>query len=97
MQNQGSRLKEIRKQLQLSQEELGKQLGLTRAAIAAVEADNNKFSNEVLCKLILTFNVNVNYLLVGKGSVFNASEFEQVQPELAQEVRKILRAEGLIK
>lgn len=97
METQGSRLKKIRKELKLSQEEFGKQIGLTRAAIAAVEADNNKFSNDVLCKLILTFDVNVNYLLIGKGNIFNAPEFEQVKDELAQEVRKILREEGLIK
>ena len=97
METQGSRLKKIRKELKLSQEEFGKQIGLTRAAIAAVEADNNKFSNDVLCKLILTFYVNVNYLLIGKGNIFNAPEFEQVKDELAQEVRKILREEGLIK
>lgn len=97
METQGSRLKEIRKELKLSQEELGKQIGLTRAAIAAVEADNNKFSNDVLCKLVLTFDVNINYLLVGKGNIFNAPEFEQVKNELAHEVRKILREEGLIK
>jgi len=97
METQGSRLKKIRKELKLSQEEFGKQIGLTRAAIAAVEADNNKFSNDVLCKLILTFDVNVNYLLVGKGNIFNAPEFEQVKDELAQQVRKILREEGLIK
>ena len=97
METQGSRLKKIRKELKLSQEEFGKKIGLTRAAIAAVEADNNKFSNDVLCKLILTFDVNVNYLLVGKGNIFNAPEFEQVKDELAQQVRKILREEGLIK
>jgi transcriptional regulator with XRE-family HTH domain len=97
MENQGERLKKIRKELKLSQEEFGKQLGLTRAAIAAVEANNNKFSNEVLCKLAMNFDVNLNYLLVGKGNIFNAAEFEQAQVELAQEVRKILRAEGLIK
>lgn len=97
METQGSRLKKIRKELKLSQEEFGKQIGLTRAAIAAVEADNNKFSNDVLCKLILTFDVNVNYLLIGKGNIFNAPEFEQVKDELAQQVRQILREEGLIK
>ena len=97
MTSQGNRLKKIRNSLKLSQEEFGKQIGLTRAAIAAVEADNNKFSQDVLCKLILTFDVNINYLLVGKGNMFNASEFEQVKDELALEVRKILCEEGLIK
>ena len=49
MTSQGNRLKKIRNSLKLSQEEFGKQIGLTRAAIAAVEADNNKFSQDVLC------------------------------------------------
>ena len=97
MTSQGNRLKKSRNSLKLSQEEFGKQIGLTRAAIAAVEADNNKFSQDVLCKLIITFDVNINYLLVGKGNMFNAPEFEQVKDELALEVRKILREEGLIK
>lgn len=97
METQGSRLKKIRTELSLSQEQFGKQIGLTRAAIAAVEADNNKFSNDVLCKLVLTFDININYLLVGRGNIFNAPEFEQVKNELACEVRKILREEGLIK
>ena len=94
MTSQGNRLKKIRNSLKLSQEEFGKQIGLTRAAIAAVEADNNKFSQDVLCKLILTFDVNINYLLVGKGNMFNAPEVEQGKDELALEVRKILREEG---
>lgn len=97
MTTQGNRLKKIRKELRLSQEEFAKQIGLSRAAIAAVEADNNNFSQDVLCKLILTFDININYLLVGKGNIFNAPEFEQVKDELALEVRKILREEGLIK
>lgn len=97
METQGSRLKKIRTELSLSQEQFGKQIGLTRAAIAAVEADNNKFSNDVLCKLVLTFDININYLLVGRGNIFNAPEFEQVKNEFACEVRKILREEGLIK
>lgn len=97
MKSQGSRLKEIRSQLRLSQEEFGKQIGLTRAAIAAVEAGNNKFSNDVLCKLILTFNVNINYLLVGKGCIFNAPEFEDVKAEILNEVNEILVKYGIKK
>ena len=61
MTTQGNRLKKIRKELRLSQEEFAKQIGLSRAAIAAVEADNNNFSQDVLCKLILTFDININY------------------------------------
>ncbi len=97
MTTQGKRLKKIRKALELSQEEFGRKIGLTRGAIAAVEADGNNFSQDVLCKLIQTFNVNINYLLVGIGNMFIPPKFEQAQEGLALEVRKILREEGLIK
>lgn len=97
MTTQGNRLKKIRKALNLSQEEFGKKIGLTRGAIAAVEADGNKFSQDVLCKLIQTFNVNVNYFLVGIGEMFIPPKFEQAQTGLALEIRKVLREEGLIK
>ena len=35
--------------------------------------------------------------LTGKGDMFNAPEYEQVEDELAQKVRTILKEEGLIK
>ena len=95
MKSQGERLKEIRNQLRLSQEELGKRIGLTRSSIAAVEADKNKFSNDILCKLLLTFNENINYLLIGKGNVFNAPEFEDVKGEILKEVNEILVKHGI--
>ena len=60
METTGQRLKKIRTKLHLSQEDFGHKLNLSRAGIAAVEADNNKFSQDVLCKLLLTFNVNIN-------------------------------------
>ena len=97
MTTQGTRLKKIRTELKLSQEELGKQIGLTRASIAAVEADNNKFSQDVLCKLILTFDINVNYLLVGKGEMFNAPEYEDVKDEILEQVNNILIKYGIKK
>lgn len=91
----GSRLKEIRNELRLSQEAFGDKLGVTRAAIAAVEADNNKFSQDTLCKLLLTFNVNINYLLAGIGQPFNAAEFEDVKSEILNEVNSILAKYGI--
>lgn len=95
MKSQGERLKEIRNQLRLSQEELGKRIGLSRASIAAVEADKNRFSNDVLCKLLLAFDVNINYLLIGKGSIFNAPEFEDIKDEILKEVNEILVKHGI--
>ncbi len=96
METTGQRLKKIRTKLHLSQEDFGHKLNLSRAGIAAVEADNNKFSQDVLCKLLLTFNVNINYLLGGKGSMFLTPKFEDVEDEFTQKVEAILKKNGII-
>lgn len=70
MSTQGSRLKKIRCALNLSQTAFGEQIGLSRAGIAAVEADKNKFSQDILYKLSMLFNINLNYLICGKGDMF---------------------------
>ena len=93
----GSRLKKIRNELHLSQEVFGEKIGLSRAGIAAVESDNNKFSQDTLCKLLLTFDININYLLAGKCEPFNAPEYEDVKSEVLEEVDRILIKYGIKK
>ena len=90
MTTQGERLKKIRKSLDLSQEEFGKKIGLSRGAIASVEADGNKFSQDTLCKLIQTFDININYLLIGIGSPFNLKENDSTKNEFLNDVQNIL-------
>lgn len=97
----GIRLKKIRKALFLSQEQFAKEIGLSRGSIASVEADCNKFSQEVLCKLILTFNININYLLVGQGNMFIENEYkninlrEEIINTVVETVDKMLKERGL--
>ncbi len=90
MSTQGYRLKEIRRALNLSQEEFGKKIGLTRGAIASVEADVNKFSQDVLCKLIQIYNVNTNYLLAGNGYPFISPQTLDVNGKILKEIENIL-------
>lgn len=70
MTTQGSRLKKIRCALNLSQTEFGEQIGLSRAGVAAVEGDKNKFSQDVLYKVSMLFHINLNYLVCGNGNMF---------------------------
>jgi len=97
MSTQGIRLKKIRQELNLSQEQFGIKIGVSKQYVSNLEADRNVLNNEKLVSLLVDFNVNLNYLIGGVGQPFIAPQFEQVQPELAVEVRKILREEGLIK
>ncbi len=66
----GNRLKTIRTALGLSQEEFGDFIGATRAYISLVEKDKSKLSVENLVKLLLNKNVDLNFLLCGKGQPF---------------------------
>lgn len=70
MEHQGTRLKQIRCALNLSQEGLGDSIDLSRAAIASFEANKTKFSQETLYKLSKHFNINLNYLVSGVGEMF---------------------------
>ncbi len=94
----GNRLKKIRKKLELSQDDFGQKIGLSRAGIAAVEADKNKFSQDVLYKLMKTFNINLNYLIGNLGEMFNSSNAAsnaKIKDEILNEVHRLLKEKGL--
>ena len=101
METQGSRFKKIRKELKLSQEEIGKSINVSKQYISNLEADRNILNNEKLVSLLLYFDVNINYLLGGKGQMFNskigAAQYEDVKASVLEEVRMMLRDEGIIK
>ena len=91
----GARLKQIRNELHLSQEAFGSKIGLTRAGIAAVEADNNKFSQDSLCRLLNTFDININYLLSGRGAPFNKENTPELKNKIMCEIESILTKYGI--
>lgn len=95
METIGDRFKQIRKELGMSQEELGKCLGLSKAAVSAVEKNRSFVSAKVLSKLFFDFNVNLNYFICGKGSFFNPAEFEDVKSDILKEVDEILVKYGV--
>lgn len=94
----GKRLKQARQLKELSQEDFGKILGLTKQSISRVENDKIFVSKEILCNMIVNFNLNINYLLTGKGQMFlpEIEESATSKTEIALEVEKILKEKGLI-
>ncbi len=63
MYNFGKRLKQLRKGIPLSQEQLAKRLGVTKSLISSYENDVRFPSCEVLLQLSRIFHVSVDYLL----------------------------------
>lgn len=59
----GDRLKELRKEKNISQEELGAHFGVNKATISAWEVNKAQPNYETLLKLASLFNVTPNYLL----------------------------------
>jgi len=57
------RLKELRKQKNLSQKALGEIIGLSRRGVQNYELGTNKPTSDVLSKLADYFDVSVDYLL----------------------------------
>ena len=70
MSTQGSRLTKIRQTLGLSQEEFGAIFDIKKQFVSNIEKDRVVLNNEKLVKLLVDYNVNINYLLAGIGEMF---------------------------
>ncbi|ETR68921.1 MAG: XRE family transcriptional regulator [Candidatus Magnetoglobus multicellularis str. Araruama] len=64
------RIKQLRKSLNLTQSDLAKLLSIPSTAISKYETGQINPSYEILTKFGNIFNVNLNWLLVGKGEIF---------------------------
>ena len=95
MKTTGQRFKDLRKELRLTQEVFANKIGLSKSAISAVESDKSFISQNVMSTLFMEFNVNLNWLVVGEGKMFNAPKYEDVKDEILKEVDEILKKYGV--
>lgn len=65
-----NQLKQLRKTLNLTQQELADRAGTTRNNIAGYETGKRTPSEAVISLLCREFNVNRDYLLTGEGPMF---------------------------
>lgn len=80
--NLNSRLKEVRLNLGLSQEDFGKKIGLTRSAVSKLETNSRGVTKQTIKTISREFNVNENWLKTGEGNMF----IELSKSELAANV-----------
>lgn len=97
MKNLGLRLKKIRKQVGCSQDEFAQKLGITKQAISNIENSKSTPSVNVLSKLALDYNVNLNYLIIGKGSVYSLDDNSaiSIKKSILKEVEHMLKEKGI--
>ena len=68
----GDRVKLIRKELKLTQEQLAQRLGIGKAALSMIETGKCGLSTRNKNILVQDLNVNPDWLETGKGNMFNA-------------------------
>ena len=76
------RLKELRIALGMSQEEIGKRLGVTRGAISRIESGSNSLTPSMQKSICREFSVNEEWLRTGTGSMY----MEMSRAELAAKI-----------
>lgn len=74
----GARIKLLREELGLKQEELAKALSVSPSAIGMYERNLREPNNELTLKIADYFNVTVDYLL-GKSEIRNPEELKKVR------------------
>lgn len=88
-------LSKLRKELALSQNEFALKLGIVPRAYINYERGERKPPYELLIKLSNDFNVNLNWLINNKGTMFNGLQFEDVKDDILKEVDSILVKYGV--
>ena len=68
----GERIKLIRKQLGMTQEQLAQRLGIGKAALSMIETGRTGLSSRNRNILVQELNVNPEWLDTGAGDAFNA-------------------------
>jgi len=64
------RLKQLRKALNMTQQEFADGIGISRGNIASYEVGKNATSNAVIALICRQYNVNEHWLRTGEGDMF---------------------------
>lgn len=75
----GQRIKELRKKIGLSQEELGQHFSISGPAVSKWESGDSEPDNKTLLKLSDFFGVSVDYLLRDSSSTLEKEEMETLK------------------
>ncbi len=78
------RLKELRLNLRLSQEEMGKRLGVTRGALCKIELGDRKLTEQMTLSICREFRINYYWLTNGEEPMFIGTP-ESIVDEIAED------------
>lgn len=81
-----NRIKQIRKEANVSQEEFASAIGLSRNMVAQVETDKAIFSERTIKDICRIYNVNEEWLKYGTGQMYKPRSENQIIAEFVNEV-----------
>lgn len=87
---EGQRVRELRKALQLTLEKFGKPLGVGKTAISKIENGENNLTDQMILAICREYNVDENWLRTGEGEMFKKLNRQQ---ELAQLTATLFKEE----
>lgn len=70
-QEQGERVKEVRKSLNLTLEKFGEKLGVGKTAISNIETGNRNLTEQMALAICREYNVSYDFLIYGEGEMFD--------------------------
>lgn len=70
------RIKKVRKEKGLSMEKFGERIGITRSSVSLLESGKNNPSEQTIKLICKEFSINKEWLLTGKGDMYNVTEDE---------------------
>lgn len=93
----GSKIRELRTKYNLTQAELAKQVGVSKATVTAYEGDLRQPSYDVLTKLANVFKVSIDSFVLNRSeSVLDVSDLEPEQINKVQGYIKYLKEQELV-
>ena len=64
------RVREIRKELNLTMDKFGERIGIKKSAVSLIEKGTNALTEQTMKSICREFNVNEHWLRTGKGEMF---------------------------
>ena len=84
------RLKKLRKELDMTQQEFAEGIGMKRNTMATYESGRNEPIDAVISLICTKYNVNENWLRTGEGEMFVEMSYDD---EIAQFVGQVMGEE----
>ena len=86
--SQGQRVKELRKELNLTLEKFGKPLGVGKTAISKIENGENSLTDQMIISICREYNASEEWLRSGVGEMFVPLTRNQVIADFAADLIK---------